>query len=173
MIDRCQFTPDGSNPPFPVPINDLCTVPTEEMAMLLANLVLGSDEASAKQKDILEIGTGSGYQAAILAERCRSLVSIDVCLDRSVAERLPAHVALIAANGYEYDTGEEFDGVLVTFGAHSLAVSWGLQLKQGARLVVPIVRGNSSAISVYERVGEQLKLIEVVAYAPFTKGVEA
>lgn len=124
-------------------------------------------------KDILEIGTGSGYQAAILAQSCRSVVSLDVCQDRSVAEKLPSNVALIAANGYEYDTGEQFDGVLVTFGAQHIAQSWGLQLKQGARLVVPLIRGDSSAISVYERQGDQLCLIEVVAYAPFTKGVEA
>jgi protein-L-isoaspartate(D-aspartate) O-methyltransferase len=173
MIDRRQYTPDGSNPPFPVPINDLCTVPTEEMAMLLANLVLGENPEAAKLKDILEIGTGSGYQAAILAERCRSLVSIDVCLNRALEEKLPSHVALVVANGYEYDTEEQFDGVLVTFGAHAIAASWGWQLKEGARLVVPLLRGSGSAISVYARIGDQLALLEVVAYAPFTKGVEA
>ncbi len=173
MIDRCQFTPDGSNPPFPVPINDLCTVPTEGMAVLLADLVLGSDPEQAKLKDILEIGTGSGYQAAILAERCRTLVSIDVQLDRRLAQKLPSNVALVAANGYEYDTEENFDGVLVTFGARSIAQSWGMQLKEGARLVVPVVRGATSAISVYERRGDELVLLEVTAYAPFTQGVEA
>jgi protein-L-isoaspartate(D-aspartate) O-methyltransferase len=143
------------------------------MAYLLASLLLGDDPEEAKQKDVLEIGTGSGYQAAILAERCRSVVSIDVCLNRSLSEKLPSNVALIAANGYEYDTQEEFDGVLVAFAAQALARSWGLQLKQGARLVVPVMRGNSSAISVYERQGEELNLVDVPAYAPFTKGVEA
>lgn len=172
MIDRCQFTPDGSNPPFPVPISDICTVPTEEMAMLLANLVLGGDGIEPS-KDILEIGTGSGYQAAILAERCRSVFSLDICLDHSVATKLPGNVILMAANGYEYDTRERFDGVLVTFAARAISQVWARQLKEAGRLVVPIERGPSAAIEVYARCGETLELAEVVAYAPFTSGVEA
>lgn len=170
MIDRCQFTPDGSNPPFPVPISDICSVPTEEMASLLADLVLGPD-TNRREKDILEIGTGSGYQAAVLAERCRSLVSLDLQLSVEVAAKLPDHVALMAANGYEYDTGEQFDGVLVTFGAAYISAIWAKQLKDGARLVVPLECGSSSAITVYERRGAELKRVEVVAYAPFTKGI--
>lgn len=138
--------------------------------MLLAHLVLGDD---ASEKDILEIGTGSGYQAAILAERCRSLVSIDVERDPAVAAKLPAHVCLITGNGYEYDTGEEFDGILVTFAAQGIAEAWVRQLKDGGTLVVPLQRGESSAISVLRRNGTRLDLVEVVAYAPFTKGVDA
>jgi protein-L-isoaspartate O-methyltransferase len=171
MIDRAQFTPDGSNPPCPVPINDLCTVPTEQMAYLLRNLLLGAD---GYNKDVLEIGTGSGFQCAVLAEACRSVVSIDIERQPGVAERLPNNVALVTANGYEWDSGEKFDGVLVTFATRRLSLNWIRQCKEGARLVVPIDRGATCAISVYERVGTSgLVLVDVVAYAPFTEGAEA
>lgn len=170
MIDRSLYTPDGTNPPFPVPINDLCTVPTAEMAYLLASLVLGEDEA---KKDIMEIGTGSGYQTAILAERCRSVVSIDVELHTGVADRLPNNVAIAIANGYEFDTSEQFDGVLVTFGTKNLSLNWIRQVKDGGRLVVPIVAGPNCRITVFEKHGSALVLIDVVAYAPFTPGAEA
>jgi protein-L-isoaspartate O-methyltransferase len=177
MIDRCLFTPNGDNPPFPVPLDDLCTVPTEEMACLLANLVLGGDDdpglTVVSFQDILEIGTGSGYQTAILAERCRSVASIDVRMQSSAVIHLPENVALITANGYEYDTGEKFDGVLVTFGASRVAESWVRQVKVGGRLVIPIDTGTLYRISVYERTEEGIELVSVAAYAPFTPGAEA
>jgi protein-L-isoaspartate(D-aspartate) O-methyltransferase len=167
MIDRCQFTPNGDNPNFPVPISDLCTVPTTEMAYLLASLI--GDDA----QDVLEIGTGSGYQTAVLAERCRSVVSIDVERHPGVSDRLPAHVALVMANGYEFDSGEQFDAVLVTFEANRISPMWAHQLRDGGILVVPVARGNSAAIEVHKREGDKLVRIEVAAYAPFTRGAEA
>lgn len=166
MIDRSLYTPDGSNPPFPVPINDLCTVPTPQMAYFLADL-LNSDG------DILEIGTGSGYQTAILAERARFVVSIDIEHEYGIEARLPSNVALMVHNGYEFDTGEQFDAILVTFGASRVSPVWEKQLKDGGRLVVPIVVGHSSRISIFERVGNNLILIDVAGYASFTPGAEA
>ncbi len=174
MIDRCQFTPNGDNPPFAVPIDDLCTVPTESMAYLLASLLLGEpDGCEVQKKDILEIGTGSGYQTAILAARCRSVISLDMKMQPSAALHLPENVVLMLANGYEYDSGEQFDGVLVTFGASRIAQSWVNQVKLGGRLVVPLDTGTNYRISVYERTEAGLELLEVAAYAPFTPGAEA
>jgi protein-L-isoaspartate(D-aspartate) O-methyltransferase len=170
MINRCLFTPNGDNPPFPVPLDDLCTVPTVEMAYLLADLVVGDGKTP---QDVLEIGTGSGYQAAILAERCRSLLSIDVRMQSSAALHLPPHVALMVANGYEYDSGELFDAVLVTFGASRIAQAWVKQTKIGGRLVIPLDTGMGCRISVYERTADGLELLDVVAYAYFTPGAEA
>lgn len=176
MINRCLFTPNGDDPPFPVPLDDLCTVPTESMAYLLASLLLGESQADgdeAGRKDVLEIGTGSGYQTAVLASRCRSVLSIDVKMQPSAVLHLPENVALAVANGYEYDSGEQFDGVLVTFGASAIAESWVRQVRVGGRLVVPIDTGTTYRISVYERKEAGLELVDVAAYAPFTPGAEA
>jgi len=169
MIDRHLYTPNGDNPPCAVPLNDLCTVPTEQVACLLADLVIG--DRNAKELDLLEIGTGSGYQAAILAERCRSLVSIEVNLDPSVAYKLPDNMAVIHANGYEYDTAEQFDGVLITFASVAIAPIWAEQLKEGGRLVVPLTRSGISQVRVYERMAFSLVLKDVVGYAAFTEGI--
>lgn len=171
MIDRSQFTPDGDNPPFAVPIDDLCTVPTEWMAILLADLLIGDRDPS--KMDVLEIGTGSGYQTAVLAERCRSVLSIDLHTADDVAGKLPDHVGLMKGNGYEIDTGEEFDGVLVTFGSKAVSPIWFKQVKNGGRLVVPIESGGMCRISVYEKVGSGIVLIDVAGYAGFTPGAEA
>ena len=171
MINRCAFTPDGTNPNCAVPLNDLCTVPTEQMAYLLASLVIGDRDPS--KLDILEIGTGSGYQSAILSEQCRSVVSIEVDPALDCAAKLPENVALVHANGYEFDTQEQFDGVLVTFGSSEIAPVWAKQVKDGGRLVVPLVVSGMSQIRMYERRGDELKLAEIVGYAEFTEGIQA
>ena len=165
MIDRTLFTPQHDDPPHPVPIDDLCTVPTSEMAYLLA-------DALNTNGDVLEIGSGSGFQCAVLAERCRSVVSIE-CRLHEIAHKLPNHVALIVGNGYEYDTGEEFDGVLVTFATSAISPVWATQVKDGGRLVVPLQIGTTCRISVYERHGDELHLMEAIGYAPFAEGVQA
>jgi protein-L-isoaspartate(D-aspartate) O-methyltransferase len=142
------------------------------MACLLADLVLDG-AGPDKLKDVLEIGTGSGYQSAILAERCRSLVSIDVKCQPSALLQLPESVALVIANGYEYDSGEQFDAVLVTFAAVRIAQAWVRQTKVGGRLVIPLDTGTGCRISVFERTDEGIELLDVVAYAPFTPGAQA
>lgn len=168
MIDRSLFTPDGSNPPIPVPFGFNQTVPTEEMAYLFANLC-------GEAKSVLEIGTGSGYQTAVLAEKYDMVVSVEIDPTFIVMDRLPSNVVLVYADGLDYNTGEKFDVVLVTFASHRIAHSWFLQVREGGKLVVPIQlkRDGLCRICVYEKQHGQLKLINIPAYAPFTATQEA
>jgi protein-L-isoaspartate(D-aspartate) O-methyltransferase len=99
---------------------------------------------------ILEIGAGSGYNAALLATMVRAegrVVSME--LDPGLATR--ARVAL-ASEGHDNATvvvgdGKEgceehapYDGVIVTAGADQLAPAWGEQLREGGHIVVPLAR---------------------------------
>ena len=165
-IDRAQFlpsqVPDGD---FPVQLSDTFSVPSERMAYLLAGLL-------ETNGSVLEIGTGSGYQTAVLAEMCRDVVSIESCPRPGVSQKLPNNVALIYGDGFTFNSGSEFDGILVTFAANRIPSTWGKQLKQGGRLIVPELVGTSCRISVYERVGDTLALDRVVAYANFTDAIQ-
>ena len=165
MIDRAQFSPDGINHPFPIPIGPDATIPTENIAYLLADLL----ETSG---DVLLLGTGSGYETAILAERCRSVISVE-SQPIAVRQPMPANVVLFQADAYDFMTSNEFDGILVSFGTNRLSPNWIEQLRQGGRLVVPILIGSSCRITVYERHGDSLLLVDAIAWAPFTKAVEA
>lgn len=164
-INRTLFT-GGPNPDCPVPVGPDCTVPTERMVYLLAGLLNTTDS-------VLEIGTGSGYQTAVLAERCKQVVSIESQPRHGVAEKLPSHVCLIYADGTTYSTGEQFDGVLVTFAAPRILPAWFHQVKEGGRLVLPLSVGGSCKICVYEKHDGRLNMVEVAAYAPFTRAVGA
>jgi protein-L-isoaspartate(D-aspartate) O-methyltransferase len=171
MIDRSIFTQGRGNPDVPVPIAEGVTVPTEPMALLLADALKIGPESR-----VLEIGTGSGYQTAILAERCKEVVSIDIQQLPGVAERLPANVTLIEADGLKHDTGEQFDAVLVTFAVEEIPAVWVKQLREWALLVVPLRRQLGCAISVFRKQLECplfLKFRDTVAYAPFVEARSA
>lgn len=165
-LDRSQFLPPGTEDgDFPVVLSETCSVPSKRMAYLLAGL-LDTDGS------VLEIGTGSGYMAAVLAQWCREVVSIEAQPRPGLDGCLPKNVALIQANGMTYDTEQEYDGVLVSFAVTGIASVWVSQLKEGGRLVVPLQIGCSCRITCYEKCAGMLELREVTAYAPFTAAVE-
>jgi protein-L-isoaspartate(D-aspartate) O-methyltransferase len=94
---------------------------------------------------VLEVGTGSGYQAAVLAELVRQVHSLEIIepLARSAAGRLAAlgyaNVAVHHADGYlGWPEQAPYDGILVTAAAAQVPPSLIEQMKPGARLVMPV-----------------------------------
>lgn len=96
-------------------------------------------------QNVLEIGTGSGYQAAILAHLAVKVVSIEryKTLADVARERLKAlgldNVTVIAADGaLGAPEFAPFDRIMVTAAAPEIPPAWQEQLKEGGILVVPI-----------------------------------
>ncbi|WP_237251763.1 protein-L-isoaspartate(D-aspartate) O-methyltransferase [Thioalkalivibrio nitratireducens] len=94
---------------------------------------------------VLEIGTGSGYQAALLAELAQEVFSIEVVpeLARSAAENLQRqgyrNVRVRAGDGRRgWPEAAPFDAVIVTAGAESIPPALVEQLKPGGHLVIPV-----------------------------------
>lgn len=161
MINRSLFTPDGISTDAPAGISPTMSVPSERMANLLCDLL----ETNGK---VLEIGTGSGYQTAVLSERCHEVVSLELQPLHEVPAKLPGNVTLITANGCSFDCHEEFDGILVTFAAPKVFDVWVKQLKEGGRLVVPLRVGSCCRITVYTKQDGKLKYVDTASYAHFT-----
>lgn len=94
---------------------------------------------------ILEVGTGSGYQAAVLAESGARVYSIEIIepLARQAAQRLRAlgyrNVSTRIGDGY-YGWKEHapFDAIVVTAAASSIPPPLVAQLKPGGRMVIPV-----------------------------------
>ncbi|HTE16541.1 MAG TPA: protein-L-isoaspartate(D-aspartate) O-methyltransferase, partial [Burkholderiales bacterium] len=94
---------------------------------------------------VLEIGTGSGYQAAVLAELAVTVYSIEIVesLGRVAAQRLSAagyrNVITRIGDGYQgWREAAPFDAIVVTAAARELPPALTEQLKPGGKLVIPV-----------------------------------
>lgn len=94
---------------------------------------------------VLEIGTGSGYQAAVLAELAGAVHTIEIVepLGREAAERFQAlgyrNIVSRIGDGYQgWAEHAPFDAIMVTAAARDVPPALIEQLKPGGRLVIPI-----------------------------------
>lgn len=101
-----------------------------------------------RDSKVLEIGTGSGYQAAILAELTRRVYTIEIIepLAARAAETLKnngyTHVQVRAGDGYYgWEEHAPFDAIIVTAVASHVPSPLLQQLKRGGRMVIPLGSG--------------------------------
>jgi protein-L-isoaspartate(D-aspartate) O-methyltransferase len=113
-----------------------------------------------KRDKILEIGTGSGYQAAILCEMGARVYTIERYRELYLkAQRtltsLGYQVHFFFGDGYEGKPQYgPFDGIVITAAAPAVPEKLRNQLKQGGRLVVPCGERDSQVMTVVTRTGE-------------------
>ena len=112
-----------------------------------------------KRDKILEIGTGSGYQAAILAQMGAKVYTIERFRELFLkAQRILTSLGYSA--DFFYGDGYEgkpqygpFDGIIITAAAPEVPEALLNQLKTGGRLVVPVGNSGSQVMTVVERTG--------------------
>lgn len=107
---------------------------------------------------VLEIGTGSAYQAAILGDIVREVVSIEIIepLARSAAERLErlgyGNITVLHGDGYYgYEPAAPFDAIIVTAAASHVPPPLIKQLKPGGRIAIPVGRGWTQNLLLVEK----------------------
>ena len=124
--------------PLPIGLGQTISQPLI-VALMTEALGLGGDEK------VLEVGTGSGYQAAVLAELTRSVVSVErlpslaMSASRVLARLGYKNVAVyLAEETLGWPAEAPYDAILVTAGAPRIPVDLMGQLAIGGRLVVPV-----------------------------------
>lgn len=130
---------------------------------------------------ILEVGTGSGYQAAVLLELGAQVFTIERQKELyvKVQQLLPSlgyHPRFFYGDGYKgLPTYGPFDGIIVTAGAPFIPDDLKQQLKIGARMVIPVDRGVHQMMIVLERLSENEfdeQYFGNFSFVPLLKGTE-
>ena len=113
---------------------------------------------------VLEIGTGSGYQAAVLASLCKKVISIE--RHQSLAHSAHATLKEQGFNNVFIRVGDgslgapdeaPFDAIIVTAGSPELPDSLKHQLKPGGRMVCPVGDKNKQDLIIVTRKDTQFK----------------
>ena len=124
----------------PLPIGSGQTISQPYIVALMTDLA-----QVKKRARVLEVGTGSGYQAAVLAEMGATVHTIEIvpALAATARERLArlgyAGVHVVAGDGYEgIPAHAPYDAILVTAGADHVPPALVRQLKAGGRMVIPV-----------------------------------
>ncbi len=139
------------------------------VACMTAALGLNGDER------VLEVGTGSGYQAAILSQLAREVFTIERIPE--LAEQAKTRLHALGYTSIQVKTGDgslgwpemaPFDAILVTAAAPSVPQPLLDQLAVGGRLVVPVGdEWGQSVMRVYRREGEVVyEKLEQVVFVP-------
>ena len=130
---------------------------------------------------VLEIGTGCGYQAALLAQVCSEVYSIERLRglhDKARDHLRPfaiAHLHLLLGDGMlGYAKGAPFAGIIAAAGGDAIPQAWVDQLAVGGRLVAPMVTtGGTQALIVLDKTqqGVTQSVLEAVHFVPLKSGV--
>lgn len=119
--------------------------------------------APKKGEKILEIGTGSGYQAAILAELGAEVYSIEIIPElaeharKVLAEEGYSQVRVLTGDGYKgWPEHAPFDAIIVTCAPEEIPSELVNQLKEGGRMILPLGTGFQRLVIARKRGGKTL-----------------
>ena len=143
-VPRHEFVPlqvrDIAYRNRPLPIGHGQTISQPYIVAIMTDLL----NLNSKDK-VLEIGTGSGYQAAILAELVEQVYTIEIIkpLANEARQRLQVlgykNISVKLADGYYgWQEHAPFDAIIVTAAASHVPPSLIKQLKTGGRMVIPV-----------------------------------
>jgi protein-L-isoaspartate(D-aspartate) O-methyltransferase len=155
----------------PLPIGFDKTISQPFIAALMIDLL----DVQANE-NVLEVGTGLGYQLAVLAELARHVWSIEI-----VEEFAEAAQARMAAMGYDnvtlrvgdgtrgWEDAAPFDKIMVTASADEAPARLLEQLGSGGRLVMPMGEEDAQQIAVIEKHGDGNLTTRRIMPAKFTR----
>lgn len=177
-VPRHRFVPenvrDSAYDDSPLPIGHGQTISQPYIVAYMTQLA-----GIARNTRILEIGTGSGYQAAVAAELSDHVYSIEIvpALAQRAAETLRAagyeRVHVRQGDGYHgWPDAAPFDVIIVTAAAATIPPPLIAQLAEGGRMIIPVGPsfGAQNLVLVTKKNGKvRTRTLLPVAFVPFTR----
>ena len=162
-VPRELFVPenmrDRAYSDSPLPVGEGQTISQPYIVALMTECL----ELEGSEK-VLEIGTGSGYQAALLAELAEKVYTVERV--ESLAASARRAIESLGYDNVEFRVGDgsegweehaPYDGIMVTAGAPKVPAALTEQLAEGGRLVVPVGGRGLQDLVVIKKEGGQLK----------------
>lgn len=181
FVDAALATQAYEDTSLPIGLGQTISKPSVVARML----VLANSSPGARQRGglgrVLEIGTGCGYQAALLARLARSVMSVERL--KPLHDKARANLAddaglprirLIWGDGrIGHPPNAPYDTIIAAAGGEDLPGAWLAQLADGGRLVAPVQDGAGQALMVVDRDGERYlrQRCETVLFVPLKSGV--
>ena len=167
-VERHQFVPeqyrDYAYSDRPLPIGEGQTI-SQPYVVAFMTEILDLD----KEDKVLEIGTGSGYQAAVLAEICDEVSTIEVneILAEGARQALErtgyTSVHLRTGDGYQgWQEHAPFDAIIVTCAPSDVPLPLQEQLAEGGRMIIPVDAGFAQELILLKKSGGKLVRREVL-----------
>ena len=172
---RAAFVPAGyvtrayDDAPIPIPHHQVTTQPSLSARIIAALGLTGTEE-------VFEVGTGYGYQTALLARLAARVVSTEIWPDlaaqarRNLAAQGVGNVVVLAGDG----TGgapdfAPFDAIVVSAAYPRVPPPLAAQLKIGGRLVQPVGPGGGEDVLLFQKEQDGLRRVRVVTAASFVR----
>jgi len=178
-VPRHEFVPaseqEDAYSDQPLPIGREQTISQPYIVALMTQVL------NPKPQDrILEIGTGSGYQAAVLSKLAGEVYTIEI--DPELAAEAKQRLADLGYGTVEVRTGDgfygwpeaaPFDGIIVTAATPRVPEALVRQLRDGGRLIMPLGSGSHQQLMVGTKKEGRLSLVPIrdVLFVPMTGAV--
>jgi protein-L-isoaspartate(D-aspartate) O-methyltransferase len=149
----------------PLPIGFEQTISQPYIVALMTDLLqLNGDER------VLEVGTGSGYQAAILARTAKEVHTIEYVPELAVRAKglltgYPNVFCRLGDGSLGWQEAAPYDAIIVTAAAPNTPQTLLNQLKDGGRLVIPVGKRGQQVLEVWTRRGNEFDRDEVIEVA--------
>ncbi|RCX10913.1 protein-L-isoaspartate(D-aspartate) O-methyltransferase [Extensimonas vulgaris] len=179
FVDSALVTQAYEDISLPIGLGQTISKPS--IVARMAELLLGAPAAQHGLGRVLEIGTGCGYQAAVLSMMAREVYSMERLrqLHEKARHNLRplrlANVHLLFGDGMlGYAQGAPYAGILAAAGGQAVPQPWCDQLAVGGRLVAPMaVAGGQQVLLVLDKTahGLQQTLLEPVHFVPLKSGI--
>lgn len=151
------------------------------VARMIELLLAGRTDAQGRLGRVLEVGTGCGYQAAVLSQVCTEVYSIerlrglhDRARENLRTFRLP-NVHLLFGDGMAgFTQGAPYAGIIAAAGGEAVPAQWTDQLAEGGRIVAPMVmaQGRQALVILEKNMGRvKQTVLETVHFVPLKSGI--
>ena len=160
-----------------LPIGHGQTISTPEIVAIMTELLC----ENGTPKKVLEIGTGCGYQTAVLAKLAKEVYTVEriaPLMDkarRTLRDLRYFNIIFKHADGhFGYADGGPYDGIIMTAAATYVPVELKQQLAVGGRMVLPVGKDSESQkLTVIDRTAEGFseKVVHDVRFVPLVPGI--